>query len=636
MTATQEFVDVLNEIKGTKTGVSGSRIKRLTDIAVQNVHSESQIMPEVLSNIKSAASSHKLGALYVLDSIAKAYKAEAERKGEFVTPNATEGTFAAGLVKLGRGLKDSVDLAVSSVSEDQKEKVSKLLDIWSKDKVFPQTIIDQAKGSSQASGSATGSSASGASTVDASSLLKNLASLSGNPAPVQQQPAAMDTQSQQAAMIQMLQNLQQTGQLPQMPQPPQIPGMPQMPQGFPQMPQMPPGFPQFPMPQQQQQQPPQDNGFPFGQHADNNGGNRGRMNNDNSSFSQRDAFNQYKSRDTRGGNMRERDNHSAYSRRGDRNRSRSPPRRDNYGRMNNNNNNRTNNPSSNGLLYGSNEKNIPGTPHYRQRNFSMDPNLPGGSIKVYSRTIFIGGVPSGMNDHELATILRPYAEVQSVILNSERKHAFVKVYSRSEAEEVISSFSKSHDSIGLRLRWGVGFGPRDCCDYQHGVSIIPIARLTDADKRWITMAQWGGIGSENHLVPGFVMEEPDIEVGEGVTSKAISKKMPTDGSRNGPRSTKPGEPDDLYTDPLNQPQAPSFLQNNQGKPNLLQGLFGNGQQNGAPPPPPGLAGYNSQPQYNSSQPPPAPGASSASPAPGNNDASSQLANLMAMLQQQKK
>lgn len=618
MTATQEFIDVLNEIRGTKTGVSGSRIKRLTDVAVQNVHSESQIMPEVLSNIQSVPSTHKLGALYVLDSIAKAYKAEAEKKGEVVTTNATEGTFAAGLVKLGKGLKHAVDVTINCVPEDQKEKILKLVEIWSKDQIFQPSVINEIKGESKSSEPSAGSFASKAAAVDPSSILKNLASLAaqGNssllppPAP----PVGMDLQNQQAAMLQMLQNLQQTGQLLPMPQPPQLP------QGFQSFPQ------QFPQ-QLQQQLPTQ--GFPFGQHAEG-GASSGRFGNNDSSFSQEDAFNKFKysNRDTRGNSMRERDNYSAYSRRGERTRSRSPPRKDNFSgnRQNNNNNNRSNNAGKS--LNGPNERNVPGTPHYRAKHFSIDPTIPAGSIKVLSRTVFIGGVPAHMNDQDLATILRPYAEVQSVILNSERKHAFVKVYSRKEAEEVISSFSKNHNTMGLRTRWGVGFGPRDCCDYQHGVSIIPIARLTDADKRWVTHAEWGGIGRETQLAPGFVMEEPDIEVGEGVTSKAISKKMPTDGSRNGPRSTKPGEADDLYTDPLNRPQAPSFLQNNQGKPNLLQGLFNNTQQGGAPAPPPGLASFNPQQQFNSPPPP--------SAAPATNDPTSQLASLMAMLQQQKK
>ena len=70
------------------------------------------------------------------------------------------------------------------------------------------------------------------------------------------------------------------------------------------------------------------------------------------------------------------------------------------------------------------------------------------------------------------------------------------------------------------VRWGVGFGPRDCSDYTTGVSIIPIDRLTDADNKWVLSAEYGGTGGKP-LISGMVMEEPDIEIGAGVSSKGM-------------------------------------------------------------------------------------------------------------------
>ena len=80
-------------------------------------------------------------------------------------------------------------------------------------------------------------------------------------------------------------------------------------------------------------------------------------------------------------------------------------------------------------------------------------------------------------------------------MNSE-KTRFVKVYSRREAEQVITSFNKD-GALPLRTRWGVGFGPRDCCNYQHGISIIPIQRLTEADKTGLFMLNGVVLGSAN-------------------------------------------------------------------------------------------------------------------------------------------
>lgn len=69
-----------------------------------------------------------------------------------------------------------------------------------------------------------------------------------------------------------------------------------------------------------------------------------------------------------------------------------------------------------------------------------------------------------------------------------------------------------------QTRWGVGFGPRDCSDYNTGISVIPISRLTDADRKWVLTAEFGGTGGLP-LEEGMVIEEPDIEIGAGVSSK---------------------------------------------------------------------------------------------------------------------
>lgn len=67
----------------------------------------------------------------------------------------------------------------------------------------------------------------------------------------------------------------------------------------------------------------------------------------------------------------------------------------------------------------------------------------------------------------------------------------------------------------------MGFGPRDCSDYQTGISIIPIDRLTDADRKWMLTADYGGTGGKA-IESGLVVEEPDIEIGAGVSSKGKS------------------------------------------------------------------------------------------------------------------
>lgn len=56
-------------------------------------------------------------------------------------------------------------------------------------------------------------------------------------------------------------------------------------------------------------------------------------------------------------------------------------------------------------------------------------------------------------------------------------------------------------------------------------------------------APFGGSGGRP-IESGMTVEEPDIEIGAGVSSKAISRRMQTDkGGSNGPKSTRHREDD---------------------------------------------------------------------------------------------
>lgn len=622
MSAVSEFESILQELPTIKApGVSGSRIKKLTDIAVKNVAEESQLVQALYNSCKATPSSHKLGALYVVDSIVRVYKEEAKKKGENVDSSAPEGTFAGGVFQISELIESIMDDAMLLlVVPATSLKISKLVDIWERAQTFsPATlkaIRDKHFRSTTPPGSPPNKSAAPASVPappsagqpapaapakegDSGSILLALASLAkktetptppatASPGAQQAPPAnnqnAANILSQLSALAGSSQNnsnspapqqqnirspgyqnahpVQQPALLPNLPNLPNIPnqgqGQGQNQQIFNMLQQMqqnpgasqspPPSQPPMPMnglppvpgmhqQHQQQQMPPQGFGY-----------------NDRGGYPQQQY--ERRGRDDMGGYLR-------------RNRSRSPPR----GHGNDFN---SNGPQDKSLSHGfspyEGERNVPGAPHYRPRNVGFDNSISQGSFKVMSRTLFIGGVPRGMDERSLASHLRPYAEVQSVILNSERKHAFVKVYSRKEAEAVVQSFNKD-GALPLRTRWGVGFGPRDCCNYQHGVSIIPIIRLTDADKQWVVDAEWGGTGGQP-LVSGIVIDEPDIEIGTGISSKAMSKKMPTNSTRNGPKSNRPGESEDQYVK-TGMGTRPDFNGYANNAANPLSGLFAN-------------------------------------------------------------
>ncbi|GME39237.1 Rna binding protein nrd1 [Neofusicoccum parvum] len=162
----------------------------------------------------------------------------------------------------------------------------------------------------------------------------------------------------------------------------------------------------------------------------------------------------------------------------------------------------------------------------RPKYIQHDPTLPRNNIKVLSRTLFVGGVSA--TEPELRQIFSRFGEVQTCIVNPEKHHAFVKMANRTDSVAAKLGMEKEKSEQVLKkarqTRWGVGFGPRECSDYSTGISVIPIDRLTEADRKWVVTSEFGGTGGRT-LETGLVIEEPDIEIGTGVSSKAMSRRV---------------------------------------------------------------------------------------------------------------
>ena len=157
----------------------------------------------------------------------------------------------------------------------------------------------------------------------------------------------------------------------------------------------------------------------------------------------------------------------------------------------------------------------------------IDPTLPAGHIKVLSRTLFVGGATG--SEADLRAIFGRFGQVQTCIANEDKRHAFVKMATRNDAVSAKMGMENVRDpdvlSKARQTKWGVGFGPRECCDYTTGISVIPIDTLTDADHKWMLTAEYGGTGGKA-IESGLVVEEPDIEIGAGVSSKGEHYLLP--------------------------------------------------------------------------------------------------------------
>lgn len=131
-----------------------------------------------------------------------------------------------------------------------------------------------------------------------------------------------------------------------------------------------------------------------------------------------------------------------------------------------------------------------------------------------------------------------FARVQSCIVNHDKRHAFLKLITHQDAiaaktsveqlpegeyrnmfERVCGCFCRLEFLANSeQINWAVGFGPTQFADYNLGESTLPIDVLTEADKKWLRTAEYGGTGGLE-IMQGMIVEEPDIEIGAGPSSK---------------------------------------------------------------------------------------------------------------------
>ncbi|KAI5265631.1 hypothetical protein E4T47_08478 [Aureobasidium subglaciale] len=627
-------------------GATKGKISAVTTLCVENVQSESAITQKLYRHLKRTPGTHKLGVLYVVDSVTRQWIEKARQSSQDLTGTAApEGTFAAGVQRVTELLPSLVDDTVQKAPSDHKAKVESLVQIWERGNTFPASTLAEIKkklaepvpqyvasitppgspplsmlvslGLRQAPPPPAAPAVQAPS--DASSILAALSLLQPMPAqavvappvppilPVQAQPPA-PPQDLAAIMAGATRGYQ--GQVQQAPPAPYgyPPPPPQQAYGQPYPPptpiaHMPPAYPpQYHTPAPYQQAPPQPptpsaNAGPASflpPHILNNPQILPNVLQLIQGLSQEGipqeqwgavltalypppqqappAQDAYPSRSEERGHYRDR----SMDRAGGRNRSRSPgPPRNNNSNNNVNNNNNAGRRAS--PVYGTYDASVAqsaqdhaasqsdrrggrgrgrgGRNDYRQRTppsartpqsddtlvprninpkwTDMDNSMLPGHIKVLSRTLFVGGANG--NEAELRAIFGRYGPVQTCIANEDKRHAFVKMCNRQDAVAAKTAMETTRDPDVLakarQTKWGVGFGPRECCDYSNGVSVIPIDTLTEADHKWMLTAEFGGTGGRP-IESGLVVEEPDIEIGAGVSSKAMSRRVGPDGGSN--------------------------------------------------------------------------------------------------------
>ncbi|KAK4248684.1 hypothetical protein C7999DRAFT_40190 [Corynascus novoguineensis] len=600
-------------------GVSGSRITNITALCVANVQYESVLIQKLFTHFKKTPGTHKLGVLYVVDSVTRKWLDQAKAQGQTPSLSAPDGTFAAGVHRVTELIPILMNDIIATAPEDQKEKIKKLVDIWEKGQTFPPSMVNSFKEKLNAPkpanqsttppgspppnllaplGSGNKPAAPPTNQAVPNSILDKLASIARqNASSAQSNPGLAATAPAStpvtAPVLSASGGPPNNGPIP----PVNVPGLPYN-NAFPPAPPAqagPPTPPVAPAPAPPIAVPPPQNGASNpaaatvqlvaalaaqGIPLDKIAGVI-QMMGQNSALPAPGAPPQMPQPtqtgyaapppipgavpgpapwDARPEGARDRSSYRdgvrSPNRLRGRSRSRSPSRWDSRGSPRSRANERSfdyGRPGSPGRTDRDRRGHMP---EYRQRSphgrhgdgpaqeppqqekwVEYDNSLPSGCIKVFSRTLFVGGVTC--SEHDLREIFNRFGTVQTCIVNKDKRHAFVKMYYRKDAERAKTAMEdmRGHE-FQLRTRWGVGFGPRDCSDYQSGISVIPIHKLTEADRKWMLTAPYGGSGGRP-IVSGMCVEEPDIEIGAGVSSKAISRRMQTDkGGNHGPKSSR--------------------------------------------------------------------------------------------------
>jgi protein NRD1 len=83
--------------------------------------------------------------LYVVDSVIRQWVEKAKKAGQAVSNKAAPGTYASGVQMVREALPVVLSDLVKNAPETQKEKISKLLDIWERGQTFPTDMIASMK-----------------------------------------------------------------------------------------------------------------------------------------------------------------------------------------------------------------------------------------------------------------------------------------------------------------------------------------------------------------------------------------------------------------------------------------------------------------------------------------------------------
>lgn len=92
-------------------------------IHCDTAQSETVLIQRVYTHFKKAPVTHKLGVLYVVDSVTRGWVEQARKAGQTVGPSAPDGTFAAGVNRVTELLPSFMSDIITNAPEEQKVRL---------------------------------------------------------------------------------------------------------------------------------------------------------------------------------------------------------------------------------------------------------------------------------------------------------------------------------------------------------------------------------------------------------------------------------------------------------------------------------------------------------------------------------
>jgi hypothetical protein len=96
------------------------------NIVVPRLQSESVLIQKLYTHFKKAPGTHKLGVLYVVDSVTRKWTEQAKSAGQTINSSAPDGTFAAGVHRVKELLPVLMNDIIQTAPDDQKVRSNML------------------------------------------------------------------------------------------------------------------------------------------------------------------------------------------------------------------------------------------------------------------------------------------------------------------------------------------------------------------------------------------------------------------------------------------------------------------------------------------------------------------------------